>query len=233
MSTEHTRAEAYDADQEAQVAEYLAAHNDFFHRHPALASELTLPHSTHEKTVSLIERQVGLLREQKLELKHKLQHLTQVARGNEQLLERLQALILDLIDSPDLETALKVLESSMRRDFHADAVTLWLFAETAGEGFVGRDESRAKVFQQLIAQGRPACGSLRREQISALFGDHADVASGAIVPLCEGEDLACVGLIGIGSVDPKRYHPEMGTVFLAHLGAVAARVIRVRMSNGA
>jgi len=221
-----------DDDLEQTVAAWLAAHPDFFHRHPELVGELTLPHPTHEKTVSLVERQVSLLREQKLELKHKLQHLAQVARGNEQLLERLQKLILDLIDSQDLTSTLDLLETAMRRDFHADAVTVWLFGDAVAGGFVPREQAR-KVFQRLVEQGKPACGALRADQLAALFGEDTDVTSAALIPLCEGEGSECLGLIAIGSVDPKRYHAEMGTVFLAHLGAVAARVIRARLNHAA
>jgi hypothetical protein len=217
---------------ETIVAEYLNAHPDFLHRYPELATELTLPYHNSEKTVSLVERQMGLLREQKQELKHQLQHLTQVARSNEQLLERLQKLILDLIDSPDLAAALDLLETAMRRDFHADAVTVWLFGELPPSSFAPHEEAR-QVFERLLAEGRPACGALRPEQVGALFGDRTDVSSAALVPLCEGETGECLGLVGIGSIDPKRYYPEMGTVFLAHLGAVAARVIRARLGHAA
>jgi uncharacterized protein YigA (DUF484 family) len=216
---------------ESAVAAWLAAHRDFFERHAELAGEMTLPHPVHDKTVSLVERQVSLLREQKLELKHKLQHLAQVARGNEQLLERLQKLILDLIDSRDLGSALELLETAMRRDFHADAVTVWIIQEEPREGFLNTQDPRLKSFRSLVEQGRPACGSLRPDQMAALFGEGTDVTSGALIPLCEGEGKACLGLLGVGSVDPKRFHPEMGTVFLAHLGAVAARVIRARLSR--
>jgi hypothetical protein len=217
---------------ETVVADYLRAHPDFLHRFPELATELTLPHPRHEKTVSLTERQLGLLREQKLELKHKLQHLAQVARANELLLERLQKVILELIDSADLAAALDLLEQAMRRDFHADAVTVWLFGATPANGFVARDEA-GQLFHRLLEDGRPACGALRAEQMNALFGGRTDLASAALIPLCESEAGECLGLVGIGSVDPKHYHPEMGTVFLAHLGAVAARVIRARLAHGA
>jgi uncharacterized protein YigA (DUF484 family) len=52
-----------------------------------------------------------------------------------------------------------------------------------------------------------------------------------VVPLCEGEHEPCLGLLGIGSVDPKRYHPDMGTVFVAHLGAVMNRIFRSHLEQ--
>jgi uncharacterized protein YigA (DUF484 family) len=216
---------------ETTIAEYLAAHPDFLHRHPELAGELTLPHPAHAKTVSLVERQVSLLREQKLELKHRLQHIAQVARSNEQLLERLQKLILELIDSTDVPSLLQLLDTAMQRDFQADAVTVWLFVATPAGPAIGRDDPRLAPFTRLLEQGRPACGTLQSAQLAALFGETNDVVSGALVPLCEGGSGECLGLLGIGSRDAQRFHSEMGTVFLAHLGAVAARVLRARLAH--
>ena len=48
---------------ERGVADYLLAHNDFFERHGDLLTKLKLRHSAGD-AVSLIERQVELLRNQ-------------------------------------------------------------------------------------------------------------------------------------------------------------------------
>lgn len=49
---------------ENEVADFLRAHPDFFERHLALLSELVVPHSSRGGAVSLLERQVGVLRDQ-------------------------------------------------------------------------------------------------------------------------------------------------------------------------
>jgi uncharacterized protein YigA (DUF484 family) len=36
-------------------------------------------------------------------------------------------------------------------------------------------------------------------------------------------------MLAIGSVDSKRYHPEMGTVFVNHLGSVMNRIFRAHL----
>ena len=48
---------------EQAVVDYLTAHPDFFTRHPQLLRDLSLPHDS-GNAVSLIERQVELLRKQ-------------------------------------------------------------------------------------------------------------------------------------------------------------------------
>lgn len=216
---------------EREVVDYLEEHPDFFTSHEYLLTDLALPHPDTGEAVSLLERQVGLLREQKRALSRKLQHIAQAARSNELLLERMEQLILDIIDSGNLESVLEVLERAMREDFHADAVAVRLFARDRTDApFVRPDSEGLQEFGRLLSGRRPVCGNLNGAQKAYLFGDRADeLASGAIIPLCAGRKSDCVGLLGIGSTDAKRFHPEMGTVFLAHLGAVAAKVIRNRL----
>ena len=218
---------------ENDVAVYLEEHPDFFTSHEYLLNDLSVPHPESGEAISLLERQIGLLREQKLDLTRKLQHLAQVARNNEQLLERMEELILNIIDSDDLDGVLEILDGAMRTDFHADAVAIRLFANDRSEApFVSPDSAAVREFEQALAERRPVCGNLAPRQKAYLFGERADeMASGAILPLCEGRKNNCIGLLGIGSADPKRFHPDMGTVFLAHLGTVAAKVIRNRIGK--
>lgn len=218
-----------DNELEQQLAAYLGAHPDFFLRHQHLLPYLTIPHPTTGGAISLLERQVGLLREQKLDLKHRLQHLTQVARSNEELLERLQTLTLALIDSPTAEAALDAVEAAMRRDFHADAVVIWTFEEGMPRA-VPQEHPQLAALRSIVENRFPVCGQLRADQTSVVFGKNAPgTASGAFLPLCESEEAPCFGLIAIGSNDPKRFHAEMGTVFLRHLAAVTARILRTKV----
>ena len=211
--------------QEREIADYLHKHPDFFQRHEYLLEELSLPHPHGGKAISLIERQVGLMREQKQALKKQLHQLSQSARTNETLLERLQALILTLIDSCSIDDAVERMRQGLHDDFHADAVELHLFGDRENE--IRRDEPALKLFQTVLHNRRPICGHLRPEQLRFLFGARSEeIASAVLIPLCESAQDECLGLLGIGSIDAKRYHPEMGTLFVNHLGAVATRILR-------
>ncbi len=217
---------------EREVAEYLRRHPDFFIRHEALLQELTIPHPDTGKAVSLIERQVGLIREQKYDLKQQLQQLTVAAKANEQLLQRFQVLILNLIDSEDLDQAIEYIRDALQADFHADAVELVLFDFPGRDESVARNDHRLKTFQRILDSRHPACGHFNDEQRALLFGKKADeIASAVVVPLCAGERSSCIGLLGIGSVDSKRYHPDMGTVFVSHLGAVMNRIFSAHLER--
>ncbi|MEJ2479536.1 MAG: DUF484 family protein [Acidihalobacter sp.] len=56
---------------EDAIAEFLRTHHDFFVRHIELLDVLRLPHPTHG-AVSLIERQLSVLRERNRNLERKL-----------------------------------------------------------------------------------------------------------------------------------------------------------------
>lgn len=211
--------------QEREIASYLHRHPDFFQRHEHLLEELSLPHPHSGQAISLIERQVGIMREQKQALRKQLQQLTQAAKTNELLLERLQALILLLIDSGDIDDAVARMRQGLRDDFHADAVELRLFGDAPGE--TSPDDPALKQFQSVLHNRRPICGHLRPEQLRFLFDERSEeIASAVLIPLCESQQDHCIGLLAIGSVDPRRYHPEMGTILVNHLGAVATRILR-------
>ncbi|WP_172600343.1 DUF484 family protein [Sulfurivermis fontis] len=208
---------------DASVADYLRRHPDFFLRHDYLLTDLELPHDA-KGAVSLIERQVAVLREQRQELKRKLQQLTQTARDNEHLLERIEQLILGLLEARGSEALLRRLRDGLREDFHADAVELKLF---------GTDSAREReLFTRVIERGEPVCGHIAPPQAQYLFGKAADeLASGAVIPLFAAESQQCLGVLGIGSIDPRRFHAEMGTTFLRYLGAVVARLLRPAASG--
>lgn len=230
--TEQTGREATDVVGEQEVAEYLQSHPDFFARHEDLLQELTITHPDTGKAVSLIERQVSLIREQKYDLKQQLQQLTVAAKANEQLLQRFQVLVLSLIDSESLDQAITYIRDALQADFHADAVELVLFDCPERAESISQDDKRVRPFQRILETQNPACGHFNDEQKELLFGDKAEeIASAVVVPLCADERGGCLGLLGIGSIDSKRYHPDMGTVFVSHLGAVMNRIFSAHLDR--
>ena len=76
---------------ENAVQDFLQENPDFFERHGALLGSLRLPHVA-GGTVSLVERQVSVLRQKDLKLERKLKDLIDVAkrwrRSSQSMLER-------------------------------------------------------------------------------------------------------------------------------------------------
>ncbi len=103
MSTSQEHPIADDKEFEREVVRYLRDNPDFFEHHRELLADMILPHQP-QGTVSLIERQVSMLRDQKQDLKQRLQHLLDNAKQNENLSTRMNQLILDLLDCNDFDS---------------------------------------------------------------------------------------------------------------------------------
>jgi uncharacterized protein YigA (DUF484 family) len=60
-----------------------------------------------------------------------------------------------------------------------------------------------------------------------LFHDAAEhIRSLALVPLGQ---TAVFGLLALGSEDPKRFYPEMGTLYLRRIGELCAAGVTARL----
>jgi len=208
---------------EGDVITYLRNHPEFFLHNRTLLAELTLPHPDTGSAVSLVERQVGVLREEKLRTDQQLKALHRTAQNNEQLLRRLQHLIVLLIQSDSLEQTIGYLRSALLDDFHADTVVVHLYdKELKLPNSVDPDDPILKSLKSIIDKSNCFCGRLTDGQKSALFGESAsEIASAVVIPLPgDNRDETHLGVLAIGSVDPTRFSPDMGTVFIDHLGAV-------------
>jgi uncharacterized protein YigA (DUF484 family) len=84
-----------------QVEQYLREHPEFFNDHLPLVASLRIPHAA-GPAVSLIERQVTVLRDQNQQYKRKLMDLVQVGRDNDALHRNLHQLTLALMRAGSL-----------------------------------------------------------------------------------------------------------------------------------
>ncbi|HEX9852201.1 MAG TPA: DUF484 family protein, partial [Woeseiaceae bacterium] len=96
MSTQRKADFVQEQLSEEAVHTYLKENPDFFERHSSLLGSLRLPHVT-GGTVSLVERQVSVLRQKDLKLERKLKDLLEVARANDILAAKLHQLTLQLM----------------------------------------------------------------------------------------------------------------------------------------
>ncbi|CDF86930.1 hypothetical protein PKB_5620 [Pseudomonas knackmussii B13] len=207
-----------------QVAAYLRQHPEFFVAHDELIPEMRIPHDS-GSAVSLVERQVRLLRERNIEMRHRLAQLMDVARDNDRLFEKTRRLVLDLLDATSLEDVVSTVEDSLRHEFQVPFVSLILFSDSNLP--VGRSVSSAEAHQAiggLLSGGKTVCGVLRPHELTFLFGeaDGAAVGSAAVVSLSY---QGLHGVLAIGSSDPQHYKSSLGTLFLGYVAEVLARVL--------
>lgn len=206
---------------ESIIAKYLVSHPDFFQRHSDLLVNIQVPHGA--GTASLIERQVAILREKSRDLEEQLNGLIRTARGNEQIVTRLQRFTLELMRADGIDDVIGTCQEVLREDFNADFVTLKIIGGDDTMHFVEPTNKNLKSFSNLFKTKRPVCGRLNEEQQEFLFEKNTDlVNSTALVPLFSTEKL---GILALGSKDESRFHPGMGTVFISHLGELISTSI--------
>jgi hypothetical protein len=217
---------------EQAIHDYLAEHPEFFERHGELLSSLQVPHVS-GSAISLVERQVSVLRQTEVKLKRQLKELISVARTNDVLTSKIHELSLQLLGVRDLNITVATIEEAMRSGFGADQAVLVLFGDptqfadiNVGRFFsvVARDNPDLSTFATFLTAGVPRCGQIRDTQREFLFqGDADDIGSVALVPLGKNAEI---GFLAIGSTDGDRFHPGMSIDFLKRVGDLVAGALK-------
>lgn len=228
MTTRDARGLAPKENEEDTIAAYLQHNPDFFERHQALLTRLRVPHARGGSTISLVERQIEVLREKHAALEGKLAELVSVARANDAIAEKLHRFTRKLLRARSRAEAVTLIEASLREDFDAFhggvLVLIGDYPDLAPQRFVrtvAREDAGLKPFETLFTSGKPRCGQVRDSQREFLFGQDAnDIGSVALVPLVEKSGP--IGVLALGSTDRDRFHPGMSTEFLARMADLIA-----------
>ena len=208
---------------EEAVGRYLEQTPDYFLRHPELLAALVLPHPEAGRAVSLVERQVRVLRDRNEQSTHQLQELIAFARDNDQLGERVQRFALAMIDSDSLDEVLDTAQDMLRQEFNLDGVAVRLTGNPRPacprQEFVTPDDAMLDGLRTSLAarNGQPLCGAVHAaDTLEALFGPQAaNIRSTAVIGLTRH---ALRGVLVLASRDPQRFRADMGTVYLVRLG---------------
>lgn len=211
---------------EDDVAQYLKTHSGFFLKRDDLLMELKLAHPS-GGAVSLLERQVSLLRERNMDMRTRHNNLLDNARSNDQLFDKTKQLVLALIEAQGLDALVNTFTRSLLTDFSMDFATLALIGNpklhrSISSRIVPVDDAYQQI-PGLLKTNKATCGVLREEELQFLFaGQASQVGSAAVVPLSYGNPL---GVIAIGSTDPQYFRSSMGTLFLGYIAEVLNRLL--------
>ncbi len=206
---------------EETIARYLADNPDFFERHVDMLAALRIPHYETGRAVSLIERQVEVLRHKHRDLHRQLRDLVAIARQNDILSERLHRFAAAMIAAASLDDVLSTAQDILRQEFKLDAVAILLAGGpptlVGRPGFVAAGDRKLDELLRQYAPDKPAIGAkLDAAALAYLFGDQANpVGSYAVAALGSASGLR--GLLGLSSNDPKRFHPDMASHYLTKL----------------
>jgi len=205
------------------VIDYLSENPDFFNQHEELLIDLKIPHPSGQ-AVSLLERQVHVLRDQLNSRNTQLNGLIEVARDNEALTDRMHLLTLSLIGASSFDEVITALQDGLFDHFQADAVELRLFSAGELDATASMPAEKQAVIGKLkefLDNGRPVCGLLDPHQLEYIFGSLAEsTRSSAIIPIHSNDTY---GILAIGSRSEERFSTGKGTLFLSRLGEMVSR----------
>jgi len=197
------------------VEAFLRAHPNFLQDRPGLLAVLNLPHGG-EGAVSLVERQVSVLRERNIASRQKLAELSDISRENDRLLDATRNTILALLAGENRADLSRIWLDQVTGTFKAEMGALvWLDGSSDSA-------EEALITDKLVRQSSGFSGVLRPEEMQAVFGTAATEGSAALVAIRSGEDH--IGVLGVGSHDTQRYRPEDGTLFLDYLAEVIGQL---------
>ncbi|MCW0394804.1 MULTISPECIES: DUF484 family protein [Xanthomonas] len=205
-----------------EVAAWLRRHPGFLKQFPDLALTLVVPRDD-GPTASLASYQLEVLRDKNRELSRRLADLAANAQVNERLAVRTHQLTLALMRQRSAADSVRAMAASLQEDFQGDLVSIVLLQPLPGLEqapwlqVLAVDDPRLAPFRDCLKDGEPICGRLQPEKQALLYGERVDeVQSTALLP------LPGLGLIAVGSRDPNRFYPGMGTLFLRMMGEALA-----------
>ena len=208
-----------------QVAEFLKQNPGFFESHVDILMNLQIPHPHGGRAVSIGERQLVAVREKAKLLEDKLRELIGFGEENDAVGEKVHRLACRLVDAPSLDAVLDTLYLDLLDHFAVPhvAVRLWRVAEENPETteFAPVAGEMREFAEKMTA---PYCGHHAVYESQSWFGEAAPhLKSFALVPLVR--DKLNFGVIALASEDPKRFYPEMGTLYLARIGELVSHAL--------
>jgi len=235
-----TTSEVSSTEQERQLAtdleliSLLRENVNILERHPELLAVLEVPHETGQ-AVSLIERQVAVLRQKTQTQDQRLRELMDVARDNERLAVSRHSLAINLLAAHDLDDVISTVLDVLSNELSSDFAVIKLFSEDkqrlerAPDLFVDANDKALTAFKTMLEHKNIVCGKSTPEQKAFLFGDNAEtIQSAAIIPLIAGANL---GLIGLGANQATRFSSAMGTDFLSQIGELVSASLAVHLES--
>jgi len=209
------------------VARFLRSNPQFFEQHPQLLESLRVIHPHGGRAIPLAERQTVALREKARQLESKLGQLIQFGEENDAISEKVHRLAVALVGASDFAALAHALYFHLREDFAVPHVALRVWGKSVPADFDEAGTVDQAQRNHAAAMGAPQCGPAAGNVFVPWFGDVAEhVRSVALIPLGQ---TAVFGLLALGSEDPQRFYPEMGTLYLRRIGELCAAGVTARL----
>ena len=209
------------------LARFLRANPQFFEQNPELLESIQVPHPYGGRAIPLAERQTVALREKARTLEGRLAELITNGSQNDAISEKVHRLAVALVGARDFPALARSLYFHLREDFAVPHVALRVWGKAVPADFDEAQPVSDKEREQAAMMGTPQCGPGQGNAFVGWFGDAAEhIRSMALVPLGQ---TAVFGLLALGSEDPKRFYPDMGTLYLRRIGELCAAGVTARL----
>lgn len=204
---------------DAEVAQYLHEHPDFFVGKDDLLAQLRVPHDSGAAS-SLIERQMTVYRQRNVELRQRLADLLENARRNDQLFLKTRRLTLALLEADSWLAVQVALDDALRKEFAVDTWALLHFTERRLDAPLiaihNMDEQRR--LHRLFRGHRALCGQLSSGDMASLLG--VDVSEARSIAAAQIRGRTNNGILTLASKNPDMYRSSMDTLFLDFIADV-------------
>lgn len=210
---------------EETVADWLAANPVFFDRHADLLASVRIRHPHGGQAISLVERQVGVLREKNKSLEAKMADLIRIGQENDAIGARLQFLTRELLRTSERALLPEVLHAGLRDGFSVPQIAIRLWDVMALPS-PWTDPVDADIRRRIDDLALPYCGPNSNFAVARwLDGEGAETASIAQLPLRVGARRESFGVLVLGSADAGRFQAGMGTAFLERIAEIASAAL--------
>lgn len=205
------------------IIEYLRSHPEFFTLNADLLEYLEIPHVC-GKAISLIERQVLVLREKNQRLQQEMNETLLLAKKNMLLIEATKDLTLRILKATSLNAILDALHESLHYDFKIDLIQIGLadhftFSNNTIVSLYKRDQH--PLLKDILKGNKITARRLSKEILYSLFKESAvEAKSTILIPLGR---QGIFGYIALGSRNPKYFQKEIDILFLDHIGKILAQ----------
>lgn len=205
------------------IAAFLQEHPGFFDEHADVFATMQVPHPHGSRAISLGERQILTLRERNRELEWRLNELVRNATANESIGTHVAKWCSRLLSENDAQRVPGEIALGLAEQFELNhvAMRLWDLSELPATGYGEPVSQDIRTFTDSLKT--PYCGTDTAFEAAGWLDSKPK--SLALVPLRLEADGAAVGLLVLGSDDPDRFNPEMGTAFLESIGQLASAAL--------
>jgi uncharacterized protein len=209
----------------SEIAQYLKDHPEFFDHYADLLAQIQIPSPHGDKAISITERQMSALRDKARQLETKLAELIRFGEENDAIGDKVHEFAVALAAAADLPAALRAIYGHLGGAFAVPHVVVRLWAgNDAGPESV---PTLGSIHVAVAALKHPYCGPSAGQETADWFGDQGNhsghVRSMAQIPLRRGDET--FGVLVLASEELHRFYPEMGTLYLERIGALASAAL--------